>query len=88
MFARETQAERDAASRGANLADVDAYFKQIRAIIKRYRNVVGKLEAIKKDKKMIDERLALIVSSENGTRYAMRAWRDKVVPVRGNGRFA
>ena len=62
MFARESQAERDAASRGANLADVDAYFKQIRAIIKRYRNVVGKLEAIKKDKKKIDERLALIVS--------------------------
>jgi len=60
MFGGKSAAEREEETRGGNVRDVDAYFAQVRAVIKRYRRVVEKLELIKKDKKKALERLELI----------------------------
>ena len=61
MFGGARAAEqREEEARTANAADVDVYFKQIRAIIKHYRRVVDKLEALKKDKKKAIERMDLV----------------------------
>ena len=61
MFGGKSAAEREEETRGGNVRDVDAYFKQVQSVIKRYRRVVEKLELIKKDKKKALERMDLIV---------------------------
>jgi hypothetical protein len=63
MFGK-SDAVREEEARGGNVRDVEAYFKQVQSVIKRYRRVVEKLEAIKKDKKKALERMELI--SERG----------------------
>ena len=60
MFGGQSAAEKEEAARGGNVRDVDAYFKQVQSVIKRYRRVVEKLELIKKDKKKALERMELI----------------------------
>ena len=59
MFGR-SEAEKEEEARGGNIRDVEAYFKQVQSVIKRYRRVVEKLELIKKDKKKTLERMELI----------------------------
>lgn len=45
--------------------DVDRKFEQIRAINRRYRLVVDRLALIRKNKKLIDEKMALITERNN-----------------------
>lgn len=58
-----SSSEREAQARAGSIQDVEAYFKQIRNVIKRYKKLVLDLDEIKKDKKKVEKRMELIVSS-------------------------
>ena len=53
--------EKDAQARTGSIQDVEAYFKQIRNVIKRYKKLVIDLDEIKRDKKKVEKRMELIV---------------------------
>jgi hypothetical protein len=57
-----TSSEKEAQARAGSIQDVEAYFKQIRNVIKRYKKLVLDLDEIKKDKKKVEKRMELIVS--------------------------
>ena len=46
-----SSSEKEAQARAGSIQDVEAYFKQIRNVIKRYKKLVLDLDEIKKDKK-------------------------------------
>ena len=56
-----TMGKKDGADNSRGLADVEVYFNQIRSVIKHYKRIVEKLEAIKNDKKSALEKIDLIV---------------------------
>jgi len=64
-----SSSEKEAQARAGSIQDVEAYFKQIRNVIKRYKKLVLDLDEIKKDKKKVEKRMELIVSSFDS--YAM-----------------
>ena len=57
-----SSSEKEAQARAGSIQDVEAYFKQIRNVIKRYKKLVLDLDEIKKDKKKVEKRMELIVS--------------------------
>jgi len=59
-----SSSEREAQARAGSIQDVEAYFKQIRNVIKRYKKLVLDLNEIKKDKKKVEKRMELIVSGK------------------------
>jgi len=59
-----SSSEKEAQARAGSIQDVEAYFKQIRNVIKRYKKLVLDLDEIKKDKKKVEKRMELIVSQK------------------------
>jgi hypothetical protein len=55
-----SSSEKDAQARAGSIQDVEAYFKQIRNVTKRYKKLVIDLDEIKKDKKKVEKRMKLI----------------------------
>ena len=76
MFGR-SEAEREEEARGGNIRDVEAYFKQVQSVIKRYRRVVEKLEL--RNEGLAERYLEINGVWEDHFRYAITAeeWADR-----------